>query len=325
MVCLTSGSIIAVLIVHKFQSIGKFAFDVLSIWCWSCFILIVQRNWDQKICILDPQWHIVKKWLWTKLCCRNTALHVYQALSVVKVANGVFFGGGLFFCHSIWTVRVKLSQIFPILSSRGRQFSVDTVVDETWWLVVLTQKMQDVASCQYKVMQLDSRRAVDMLYVNGRLIHHVRNEMGDHSYGVGSALHTYMCVCVCVCVHVCVCLGVFVWIICVCYMCFGVSVRLHVCLCVGTCATCVWIVCVWVSLYNVNMWLCESWNVYCTTGCLDLLNIIVKQQDMVHFLWSLIHHFGVCFIRLHELCFCDLRHVIAMHRKTSSHRSSTTQ
>ncbi|XP_070184374.1 uncharacterized protein [Littorina saxatilis] len=43
--------------------------------------------------------------------------------------------------------------------------------------------MQEVASCQYKVMQLDSRRAVDMLYVNGRLIHHVRNEMGDHSYG----------------------------------------------------------------------------------------------------------------------------------------------
>ena len=63
--------------------------------------------------------------------------------------------------------------------------------------------MQDVASCQYKVMQLDSRRAVDMLYVNGRLIHHVRNEMGDHSYGVGSALHTYMCVCVCV--YTCVC------------------------------------------------------------------------------------------------------------------------
>ena len=44
--------------------------------------------------------------------------------------------------------------------------------------------MQEVASCQYKIMQLDSRQAVDMLYVNGRLIHHVREEMGDHSYGV---------------------------------------------------------------------------------------------------------------------------------------------
>ncbi|KAK7505052.1 hypothetical protein BaRGS_00003622 [Batillaria attramentaria] len=44
-------------------------------------------------------------------------------------------------------------------------------------------KMQEVASYPYKVMQLDSRRAVDMLYVNGRLIHHVRNEMGDNSYG----------------------------------------------------------------------------------------------------------------------------------------------
>ncbi|XP_070176956.1 N(G),N(G)-dimethylarginine dimethylaminohydrolase 1-like isoform X2 [Littorina saxatilis] len=48
---------------------------------------------------------------------------------------------------------------------------------------LILKKMQEVASCQYKVMQLDSRRAVDMLYVNGRLIHHVRNEMGDHSYG----------------------------------------------------------------------------------------------------------------------------------------------
>nr|KAG5712591.1 hypothetical protein BaRGS_011565 [Batillaria attramentaria] len=48
---------------------------------------------------------------------------------------------------------------------------------------VILQKMQEVASYPYKVMQLDSRRAVDMLYVNGRLIHHVRNEMGDNSYG----------------------------------------------------------------------------------------------------------------------------------------------
>ena len=30
--------------------------------------------------------------------------------------------------------------------------------------------MQEVASCQYKIMQLDSRQAVDMLYVNGCLI-----------------------------------------------------------------------------------------------------------------------------------------------------------
>ena len=54
---------------------------------------------------------------------------------------------------------------------------------------MLPQKMQEVASCQYKVMQLDSRRAVDMLYVNKRLIHHVREEMGDHSYGVCCTVH----------------------------------------------------------------------------------------------------------------------------------------
>lgn len=48
---------------------------------------------------------------------------------------------------------------------------------------VILQKMQEVASYPYKVMQLDSRQAADMLYVNGRLIHHVRNEMGDNSYG----------------------------------------------------------------------------------------------------------------------------------------------
>ena len=56
-------------------------------------------------------------------------------------------------------------------------------------MIVLPQKMQEVASCQYKVMQLDSRRAVDMLYVNKRLIHHVREEMGDHSYGVCCTVH----------------------------------------------------------------------------------------------------------------------------------------
>ncbi|XP_076454910.1 N(G),N(G)-dimethylarginine dimethylaminohydrolase 1-like isoform X2 [Babylonia areolata] len=48
---------------------------------------------------------------------------------------------------------------------------------------VILKKMQEVAGYTYKVMQLDSRRAVDMLYINGRLIHHIRDEMGDHSYG----------------------------------------------------------------------------------------------------------------------------------------------
>lgn len=97
--------------------------------------------------------------------------------------------------------------------------------------------MQEVASCQYKVMQLDSRRAVDMLYVNGRLIHHVRNEMGDHSYGVGSAVHTYVCVGVCVgvcmnymCVYMCVCVTCVLVSVCACMW-------VHVCVCV-------WIVCV---------------------------------------------------------------------------------
>ena len=46
--------------------------------------------------------------------------------------------------------------------------------------------MQDVASFPYHVMQMDSRLATDMLYVNGHLIHHVRNEMGHKSYGVSN-------------------------------------------------------------------------------------------------------------------------------------------
>ena len=55
--------------------------------------------------------------------------------------------------------------------------------------------MQEVAKCQYKVMPLDSRRAADMLYINGRLIHHVRAEMGDHSYGVGVCSSSSLLVC----------------------------------------------------------------------------------------------------------------------------------
>ena len=108
--------------------------------------------------------------------------------------------------------------------------------------------MQDVASCQYKVMQLDSRRAVDMLYVNGRLIHHVRNEMGDHSYGVGSALHTYMCVCVCT--RVCVFGGV-----CMNYMCV-----LHVfwCQCVLACVSvCGYLCYMCVSVYGLCVYECH--------------------------------------------------------------------
>ncbi|XP_059153547.1 N(G),N(G)-dimethylarginine dimethylaminohydrolase 1-like isoform X2 [Physella acuta] len=46
------------------------------------------------------------------------------------------------------------------------------------------RQMQDVADYPYHVMQMDSRMATDMLYVNGHLIHHVRNEMGDKSYGM---------------------------------------------------------------------------------------------------------------------------------------------
>ncbi|CAG5130035.1 unnamed protein product [Candidula unifasciata] len=45
------------------------------------------------------------------------------------------------------------------------------------------RQMQDVADYPYQVMQMDSRMATDMLYVNGHLIHHVRSEMGDKSYG----------------------------------------------------------------------------------------------------------------------------------------------
>jgi len=45
------------------------------------------------------------------------------------------------------------------------------------------QQMQDVANFSYNVMQMDSRLATDMLFVNGHLIHHVRQEMGHKSYG----------------------------------------------------------------------------------------------------------------------------------------------
>uniref|UniRef100_A0A0B7B0A6 Uncharacterized protein n=1 Tax=Arion vulgaris TaxID=1028688 RepID=A0A0B7B0A6_9EUPU len=46
------------------------------------------------------------------------------------------------------------------------------------------RQMQDVANYPYQVMQMDTRIAADMLFVNGHLIHHVRNEMGDKSYGI---------------------------------------------------------------------------------------------------------------------------------------------
>ncbi|KAK3740305.1 hypothetical protein RRG08_014953, partial [Elysia crispata] len=45
------------------------------------------------------------------------------------------------------------------------------------------RQMQDVADYPYHVMQMDSRMGTDMLYTNGHLIHHVRQEMGDKSYG----------------------------------------------------------------------------------------------------------------------------------------------
>ena len=50
------------------------------------------------------------------------------------------------------------------------------------------QQMQDVADYPYHVMQMDSRMGTDMLYTNGHLIHHVRQEMGDKSYGVSNFL-----------------------------------------------------------------------------------------------------------------------------------------
>ncbi|XP_013080460.2 N(G),N(G)-dimethylarginine dimethylaminohydrolase 1-like isoform X1 [Biomphalaria glabrata] len=48
---------------------------------------------------------------------------------------------------------------------------------------LVLRQMQDVADYPYNVMQMDTTLATDMLFVNGHLIHHVRNEMGDKSYG----------------------------------------------------------------------------------------------------------------------------------------------
>ncbi|XP_025112236.1 N(G),N(G)-dimethylarginine dimethylaminohydrolase 1-like isoform X1 [Pomacea canaliculata] len=85
--------------------------------------------------------------------------------------------------HTVSMVEIGKSDLLHLkdgFAMAGREImAVSPGID----VAVILKKMQDVASYPYKVMQLDSREAADMLYINGRLIHHVRTEMGDTSYG----------------------------------------------------------------------------------------------------------------------------------------------
>ncbi|ESP04480.1 hypothetical protein LOTGIDRAFT_170725 [Lottia gigantea] len=45
------------------------------------------------------------------------------------------------------------------------------------------REMQNLSDCSYKILHLDNRLGVDMLYINGRLIHRTREEMGEKNYG----------------------------------------------------------------------------------------------------------------------------------------------
>ncbi|XP_050390587.1 N(G),N(G)-dimethylarginine dimethylaminohydrolase 1 [Patella vulgata] len=48
----------------------------------------------------------------------------------------------------------------------------------------IMKEMQSLAEYTYRVLHLDNRAGVDMLYINGRLIHRTREEMGEKNYGV---------------------------------------------------------------------------------------------------------------------------------------------
>lgn len=49
---------------------------------------------------------------------------------------------------------------------------------------ILFQQMKSLAQYKYRILRLDSDDAANMLYVNGRLIHRSRDEIGEKSYSV---------------------------------------------------------------------------------------------------------------------------------------------
>ena len=52
------------------------------------------------------------------------------------------------------------------------------------------QQMKNLAQYKYRILRLDSDDAANMLYVNGRLIHRSRDEIGEKSYSV--CIHIYV-------------------------------------------------------------------------------------------------------------------------------------
>jgi hypothetical protein len=46
------------------------------------------------------------------------------------------------------------------------------------------QQMKNLAQYKYRILRLESDDAANMLYVNGRLIHRSRDEIGEKSYSV---------------------------------------------------------------------------------------------------------------------------------------------
>jgi hypothetical protein len=50
------------------------------------------------------------------------------------------------------------------------------------------QQIKSVAQYSYRILKLDNDKAANMLYVNGRLIHRTREEIGDRSYSVSTEI-----------------------------------------------------------------------------------------------------------------------------------------
>ena len=55
-------------------------------------------------------------------------------------------------------------------------------------LFIFFQQIRQVAQYSYRILKLDNDKAANMLYVNGRLIHRTREEIGDRSYSVSTPL-----------------------------------------------------------------------------------------------------------------------------------------
>ena len=51
------------------------------------------------------------------------------------------------------------------------------------------QQMKNLAQYKYRILRLESDDAANMLYVNWRLIHRSRDEIGEKSYSV--CIHIY--------------------------------------------------------------------------------------------------------------------------------------